>query len=135
MKTFCLKYTIVALLLFICNGHSDDRFAVKGLSIGMQIEDACKTANERFAGIIRYPYKVAKQTDGTFALVVDDGKSDNSAKSEQAAMFAALLGAALSAPTFQVLADQDGKVTVFWFSVNWKKRVEALRSGRVGFGV
>jgi hypothetical protein len=24
---------------------------------------------------------------------------------------------------------------LFWFSVNWKKQVEALRSGRVGFGV
>jgi ABC-type polysaccharide/polyol phosphate transport system ATPase subunit len=27
------------------------------------------------------------------------------------------------------------KPDLFWFSVNWKKRVEALRSGRVGFGV
>jgi hypothetical protein len=26
-------------------------------------------------------------------------------------------------------------VQMFWFSVNWKKQVEALRSGRVGFGV
>jgi hypothetical protein len=24
---------------------------------------------------------------------------------------------------------------VFWFSVNWKNQVEAIRSGRVGFGV
>jgi peptidoglycan/LPS O-acetylase OafA/YrhL len=28
-----------------------------------------------------------------------------------------------------------GVAVLFWFSVNWKKQVEALRSGRVGFGV
>jgi transposase-like protein len=27
------------------------------------------------------------------------------------------------------------KQQLFWFSVNWKNQVEALRSGRVGFGV
>jgi transposase InsO family protein len=35
----------------------------------------------------------------------------------------------------QFIAQDFKEFVLFWFSVNWKNQVEALRSGRVGFGV